>query len=271
MDRESSLPALLAVVGLLLLISARRVGWAGPLVDGRPARIVAGTDLGAVGAVDVERRGAWWVARIDLRTARLDLVGQGETEGVRTFAAAEAWAESEGRRLLVATNAGIFEPGQIPTGLYVSGGEEHQPLNTQAGAGNFFLEPNGVFSIDKKGRARVVPTRLHSGAPQLATQSGPLVLAAGEMHPLFNADSPNKRVRSGIGVSPRDRQVVWVALSAEPVRFHEMATFFRDELGCSEALYLDGVISGMAGPELPETAARPGPFAGLLVASVPAD
>jgi uncharacterized protein YigE (DUF2233 family) len=271
MDRESSLPALLAVVGLLLLISARRVGWAGPLADGRPVRIVPGTDLDAVGAVDVERRGDWWVARIDLRNVRLDLVGQGSTARVRTFAAAEAWAASEGRRLLVATNAGIFEPGQVPTGLYVSRGEEHQALNTRAGAGNFYLEPNGVFSVDAEGRARVVPTQLHSGSPQLATQSGPLVLTAGEMHPLFNADSPNKRVRSGVGVSPRDRRVVWLALSAEPVRFHEMATFFRDELGCSEALYLDGVISGMAGPGLPESAARPGPFAGLLVASVPVD
>lgn len=271
MDRESSVPALLAVVGLLLLISARRVGWAGPLVDGRPARIAPGTDLDAVGAVDVERRGAWWVARVDLRAARLDLLGQGETAGVRTFAAAEAWAAASGRRLLVATNAGIFEPGFVPTGLFVSGGDQHQPLNTQAGAGNFYLEPNGVFSIDEAGAARVRPTRSHTGAPQLATQSGPLVLSAGKMHPLFNADSPNKRVRSGVGVSPRDRRVVWLAMSAEPVRFHDMATFFRDELGCTEALYLDGVISGMAGPELPEDAARPGPFAGLLVASVPAD
>lgn len=271
MDKETSVPAALTLLGLLVLILWQEVGWAGPLVDGRPARIVPGTDLGAVGAVDVERRGAWWVARVDLRGARLDLVGQGATADVRTFAAAEAWAVGQGRRLLVATNAGIFEPGQIPTGLFVSGGEELVPLNTQAGAGNFYLEPNGVFSIDDQGRARVRPTREHAGAPQLATQSGPLVLTAGKMHPLFNADSPNKRVRSGVGVSARDRRVVWLAMSAEPVRFHDMATFFRDDLGCAEALYLDGVISGMAGPGLPEDAARPGPFAGLLVASVPAE
>lgn len=271
MDRDTLVPALLTLVGLLAFISARQVGWAGPLVDGRPARIAPGTDLDAVGAVDVDRRGAWWVARVDLRRAQLDLLGQGDTAHVRSFAAAQAWAEDNGRRMVVATNAGIFEPDYGPTGLFVSGGQELAPLNTRAGAGNFYLEPNGVFSIDAKGRARVRPTREHGGSPVLATQSGPLVLAGGEMHPLFNADSPNKRVRSGVGVSPRDRSVVYLALSAEPVRFHEMATFFRDELGCTEALYLDGVISGMAGPDLPEKAARPGPFAGVLVASVPAD
>jgi len=271
MDRDSLVPAVITLFGLLAFVASRQVGWAGPLVDGRPARIAPGTDLGAVGAVDVERRGDWWVARVDHRRARLDLVGQGATSDVRTFAEADAWAEDEGRRLLMATNSGIFEPGYLPTGLFVSEGVEHVPLNTRAGAGNFYLEPNGVFVVDPEGRAAVRPTREHHGAARLATQSGPLVLAAGTPHPLFNADSPNRRVRSGVGVDPRDRQVVWLALSSGPVRFHEMATFFRDELGCTEALYLDGVISGMAGPGLPEDLARPGPFAGLLVATVPRD
>ena len=271
MDRDTLVPALVTLGALFLLVAARQVGWAGTLVDGRPARIAPGTDLDAVGAIDVERRGAWWVARVDLRRARLDLLGQGDSSEVRTFEEAEAWAAREGRRMVVATNAGIFEPGLVPTGLFVSEGTRHVPLNTRAGAGNFYLEPNGVFSVDAQGRARVRPTRGHSGSPVLATQSGPLVLSEGEMHPLFNADSPNRRVRSGVGVDPRNRHVVWLALSAEPVRFHEMATFFRDDLGCREALYLDGVISGMAGPGIPDEMARPGPFAGMLVATLPGE
>jgi len=271
MDRDTLVPAAITLFGLLAVVIMRQVGWAGPLVGGRPARIVPGTDLGAVGAVDVERRGDWWVARVDLRRARLELLGQGATSDVRTFADAEAWAEAGGRRLLMATNAGIFEPGLLPTGLFISEGVEHAPLNTRAGAGNFYLEPNGVFVVDEEGRAAVRATRAHGGVVRLATQSGPLVLADGEPHPLFNADSPNRRVRSGVGVDPRDRQVVWLALSEVPVRFHEMAMFFRDELGCAEALYLDGVISGMTGLGLPRSLARPGPFAGLLVATVPAE
>lgn len=271
MDRDTLVPAAITLFGLLALVAGREGGWAGPLVGGRPARIVPGTDLSAVRAVDIEKRGDWWVARVDLRRVRLELVGQGATSDVRTFAEADAWAEAGGRRLLMATNAGIFEPGLLPTGLFVSEGVEYAPLNTRAGAGNFYLEPNGVFVVDPEGRAAVRPTREHGGAVRLATQSGPLVLADGAPHPLFNADSPNRRVRSGVGVDPRDRRVVWLALSDAPVRFHEMAMFFRDELGCSEALYLDGVISGMMGRGLPEELARPGPFAGLLVATVPAE
>ena len=69
-------------------------------------------------------------------------------------------------------------------------------------------------------------------------------------------------VRSGVGAS--DDHTVHLVLSEEPVRFWVLATLFRDVLGCRDALYLDGHISGMWGPSLPPWD-RTRAFAGFLV------
>ena len=36
-----------------------------------------------------------------------------------------------------------------------------------------------------------------------------------------------------------------LAISEDRVNFHEFATFFRDELGCDNALFLDGTVSSL--------------------------
>lgn len=293
------------VIGLLTLVFGLRHGHAedAATVDGRPVRISPAVPLGGAGGTQQESasnadmdpipgldnptraRGddlapisgggasVWQVVEVDTRTVQLDLLGQGDTADLRTLGAARAWAEDQGRVLVMATNAGIFEPGLSPTGLFVSGGEVASPLNRQPGRGNFFLEPNGVFAVDGAGRARVLSTEKHAaremvGGVVLATQSGPLVLDEGAVHPRFQAGSSNLRVRSGVGVSRADPHRVFFAISTVPVRFHDMATFFRDDLGCDQALYLDGVISGMVGPSVSASVAAPGPFAGLLVATI---
>jgi uncharacterized protein YigE (DUF2233 family) len=287
MDRDSVFGAF-AVIGLLTLVFGWRHGRAeeDPTAEGPPVRIAPSDAVDSPSApadgdglapvqnplLDGDAVSAWQVVAIDTRTTQLDLLGQGESVHVRTLGAASAWAEAQGRVLVMATNAGIFEPDMSPTGLFVAQGATLAPLNRRPGRGNFFLEPNGVFAVDVAGRARVLSTDKHAGQPieggaVLATQSGPLVLDEGAIHPLFQAGSSNLRVRSGVGVSRTDPHQVFFAISKAPVRFHDMATFFRDELGCDQALYLDGVISGMGGPEVPRSVGAPGPFAGVLVAT----
>lgn len=82
----------------------------------------------------------------------------------------------------------------------------------------------------------------------LATQSGPLLLRAGRMHPAFREGSSNRLFRNGVGVpSP---EIAIFAISEAPVNFHEFATFFRDVLRCPDALFLDGTISSLYAPQL---------------------
>ena len=198
------------------------------------------------------------VVTVDLREQALDLVGQGSSAGLRTFAAVRA---HYGDDLIAATNAGIFHTPERPVGLFVAGGREHHRLETGTGAGNFYLRPNAVFDVGRDG-ARVVDTVGYRRAPglQIATQSGPALVLDGEIHPVFDPESRNRLLRSGVGV--RDPHTVVLAISEEPVRFHDFATLFRDVLGCNDALYLDGVVSGLAA----RSGEVPGhTYAGLLV------
>lgn len=161
-----------------------------------------------------------------------------------------------------ATNAGIFDPTFTPCGLHAADGREDVPLNRLDGAGNFFLKPNGVFVIDERG-ARVVESSRYEGtlaATHLATQSGPMLVIDGAIHPQFNQGSSNRRVRSGVGVRAPDRVVF--AISREPVTFFEFATLFRERLGCQNALYLDGEISRFCIPGA--TGQQDGDFSGIL-------
>jgi uncharacterized protein YigE (DUF2233 family) len=168
--------------------------------------------------------------------------------------------------IAVATNAGIFTPQFAPGGLLVSDGVTLLDLNLKDGGGNFHLKPNGVFEIRDDGTAAVVDSTTYSPVGvRFATQSGPALLLAGQVHPAFREGSTNVAFRSGVGVSP-DGRTVYLALSGSLTNFHDFATLFRDELGCDNALYLDGQISRLwvVGDGEPDVFA--GPFAGVITA-----
>ena len=90
----------------------------------------------------------------------------------------------------------------------------------------------------------------------LATQSGPMLVIDGEIHPKFSPGSSFKR-RNGVGV-PDDHTAVF-AISESAVNFHSFARLFRDELNCANALFFDGTISSLYNAEWPETDFPPGP------------
>lgn len=157
------------------------------------------------------------------------------------------------RQIVFATNAGIFERGPTPCGLQIRDGKEEVPLNLRDGEGNFYLKPNGVFLIDAKGAAAVLEAVEYATAakaglqPRIATQSGPLLLRKGRIHPVFNPASKNLRQRSGIGVRAADGAVIFIMSDREDsqkgrVTFHQLARAFLAQ-GCQDALYLDGDIS----------------------------
>ena len=187
-----------------------------------------------------------------------------------TVAAVRQRVEAEGDSLIAATNAGIYEPGFVPTGLAVADGVVRVRLNTASGDGNFYLLPNGVFLVHPDGSAEVLETDAFAARygevaagdtlsdVRYATQSGPLLVAGGAVHPAFRSGSENCRRRSGVGVTA-DGHVVF-ALAEAPVRFYDFAVFFRDTLGAPDALYLDG-----GGEARQWTPKRPddGAFAGI--------
>lgn len=161
--------------------------------------------------------------------------------------------QANGRKLLIATNGGMYNKNRDPQGLLIQNGQLKTPLDlAPSGKGNFYLQPNGVFLIDQNNRPHVVETQTFDRSqlqlsPRWATQSGPMLVTAGQINAQFNANSTNKFVRSGVGII--DEHHVAFIISKAPVNFYHFAEVFRDILGCLNALFLDGVVSRMYCPE----------------------
>ncbi len=192
------------------------------------------------------------VCAFDAARARVQLFHadrQGNVLG--DFSAVVRESKRQGTTLRFAMNAGMYHADRAPVGLYVEDGRRIRPLVTGRGKGNFSMLPNGVFFVDRNG-AGVMETRAYRKSrirPQHATQSGPMLVIEGRLHPRFRARSDNRKIRNGVGVS-RDRKRLWFAIADDPVNFHTFARFFRDRLGARNALYLDGSISRLYAPEI---------------------
>ena len=175
----------------------------------------------------------------------------------RRFDALATALAADGRTLQFAVNAGMYDTDFRPIGLYVEGGEKLVKLNTSEPAPgtkpipNFYKKPNGVFFITGE-TAAIVPTEDYLAAapePRLATQSGPMLVIGGELHPALIPGSTDRTRRSGVGVCNGGEVVV--AVSDGGVNFHDFARLFRDSLGCANALFLDGGRGvGLYDPEL---------------------
>ncbi|WP_227678520.1 phosphodiester glycosidase family protein [Psychrobacter vallis] len=164
-----------------------------------------------------------------------------------TFDALLATLPAE-QTLHFAMNAGMYNEKYAPIGYTVIDGKEKRALNLKEGGGNFHLLPNGVLWWDKSGNVQITESQTlneqinnNEAQPWYATQSGPMLVIDDEIHPQFNADSNSIKLRNGVGVC-RDGSIQF-ANSDAPVTFYQFASLFKDELGCSNALFLDGGIA----------------------------
>ncbi len=189
------------------------------------------------------------VCTVDLRRYEVRLFWKGpDGEAIGTFERLRA--TPEGSRLVFAMNAGMYHEDRSPAGLFVEAGRELKRANTASGPGNFHLKPNGVFYVTGR-TAGVMETGRYLRArlkAEHATQSGPMLVIDGRIHPKISEDGPSRKIRNGVGV--RDRHTAVFAISEEPVTFGAFARLFRDELDCPNALFLDGSVSSLYAPAL---------------------
>ncbi|MEE2879159.1 MAG: phosphodiester glycosidase family protein [Pseudomonadota bacterium] len=159
--------------------------------------------------------------------------------------------KADGGKLLVAMNGGMYHDDRRPVGYLRTDNGDTATVNTNDGPGNFHMKPNGVFWL-ADGIAGVTESQayLDNGIdPDYATQSGPMLVIDGDIHPSINADGTSRKRRNGVGVS-RNGETVWFAISDGAVTFHDFASLFRDKLNTPNALFLDGQVSRIYAPAI---------------------
>jgi len=166
------------------------------------------------------------------------------------FGSLSAFAASvDPATIAFAVNGGMYGDDLKPIGYYVQNGERLGELNRNTGEGNFYMKPNGVF-FGTGGKWRVLGSNTFfetvGDRPEFGTQSGPLLLIDGKLHPEIQDDGPSKAIRNGVGVDASGK--AHFVISDAPVSFGQLARYFRDVVKVSNALYLDGQVSSVWDP-----------------------
>jgi uncharacterized protein YigE (DUF2233 family) len=191
------------------------------------------------------RSASYTVCSFDLKVDDVRVFWQDENgTPFRTFSALAESLDAQGLDLTFAANGGMYQDDLSPVGLLVVEGSEQREANTVNVKGkmvpNFYKKPNGIFFVGN-GKAGVLETGafLKQRPPaEFATQSGPMLVIDGTIHPAFIADSPYLNRRNGVCASSPTE--VHLAITDTVVNFDDFARFFRDRLGCENALFLDG-------------------------------
>ncbi|MEO6433606.1 MAG: phosphodiester glycosidase family protein [Sphingomicrobium sp.] len=147
-----------------------------------------------------------------------------------------------------AMNAGMFDEAGRPIGLAVVDGHPVHPIALRPGGGNFGMKPNGVFLVHKSGAAEIVVSEKYRADADIAfaTQSGPMLVIEGRLHPQFAPDGESRNMRNAVGIAPGGKPSF--VMSEDPVSLGKLARFFRDRLKVRDALYFDGSVSSLWNP-----------------------
>ena len=193
---------------------------------------------------------------VRLAPARVQLVWKNR-QGLpfRSFEGVQADRQAKGEAVRFLMNAGIFEPGGIPSGLHIEAGQMLRPLNLAEAPGNFFLKPNGVLVRHRDARVTITTSEDWHRNPRdgvlWGIQSGPMLLIDGRRHPAFTETSENRLHRNGVGVDGEGRLVFAITDRGQATNLWNFAGLFL-QLGCKNALFLDGDISALAvNPQAP--------------------
>lgn len=198
-------------------------------------------------------------------TVNMDLSADGDDTPYRSLRAFSREPQEIENPIVFATNGGMFDEGGQPIGYYVEEGQRLTVLNQNDGPGNFHLMPNGVFFGEETGEWRVLATGAFAeqveNRPHFATQSGPMLVINGELHPAFDPDGDSRKIRNAVGVDASGR--AHFVMSEAPISFGKLARYYRDALNVDNALFLDGSVSQIW--DVPNERLDTGPDIGPLI------
>ena len=192
------------------------------------------------------------VCAFDATSQELRIVTAGKNgANLRSLEALAQALGADANRVRFAMNAGMFDEDGGPIGLTIENGVTRHAISTSDGPGNFHMKPNGIFSHDDQGALHIDTSKsfiARGGSARWATQSGPMLVIQGALHPKIQHDGESRYIRNGVGL--RAGHTALFVISHGPVSFGKLARFFRDKLGCMDALYFDGSVSSLWAPSL---------------------
>jgi uncharacterized protein YigE (DUF2233 family) len=152
------------------------------------------------------------------------------------------WLGKNNKNLLFAMNAGMYKQDFSPQGLFIEDQKIITALDTTSSNGNFYLKPNGVFYITVENLPFICSTNNFTNKEEIkyATQSGPMLVNDGKIHSAFKKGSKKLNIRNGVGIM-EDNKIIF-AMSKKEINLYDFAEYFKN-LGCKNALYLDGLVS----------------------------
>ena len=147
-------------------------------------------------------------------------------------------------------NGGMYSEDRSPVGLYVENGRANSEGKHRQRSGQFPPQAERVFFVSGRTAGVLETDRYLKRRPKtdFATQSGPMLVIDGRIHPRISENGPSRKIRNGVGVT--DSNTAVFAISERPVTFGEFARLFEDGLGCANALFLDGTVSSLYSPAL---------------------
>jgi uncharacterized protein YigE (DUF2233 family) len=183
-----------------------------------------------------------------VKGGKVEVRTSGKAGPYRSFASLQAALGQRADKVAFAMNAGMFDESGNAIGLLIEDGKQIHAINRRQGGGNFHLMPNGVFLVRRDGSAAAVESKAFAPSKDIsfATQSGPMLMIDGKLHPAFDQDGASKHFRNGVGIGPEGRPVF--VISADPVSFGKLARFYRDSLKAKNALFFDGAVSSLWDP-----------------------
>lgn len=167
-----------------------------------------------------------------------------------TYRSLKAMSEDrQATNVAFAMSGGMFNEDGSPLGYFVERSARLEEVNTGNGSGDFYSKPNGIFyGTGDEWQVRATPDFLENvrRRPGFGTQSGPMLVIDGALHPDILPDGPERVIRNGVGIDREGR--AHFVISNAPLSFGRLARYFRDELQVRNALYLDGEHAGLWDP-----------------------
>lgn len=206
-------------------------------------------------ALRFQFRGGWYRICIASRTSHTVQLHANKSGQLQPLATTWKQLNQINHLAICLANGGMYQPDGTPVGLLIENGKLIHPINrdTLPIADNFHMYPNGIFYTDTAGKFYVASSNDFKNQTSSlykeineATQSGPMLVINGRIHPKFSYGSPNTNIRNGVGILRNSNSNTAVfAISETKINLYDFALLFQKLLRCDQALYLDGAISKM--------------------------